>query len=41
MCMNFLLVEWKNDDDFSISGEEKIMEFFMNVEEKRRGVAEQ
>ena len=23
MCMNFLLVEWKNDDDFFISGEEK------------------
>ena len=30
MCMNFLLVEWKNDDDFFISGEEK-----------KRGVAEQ
>ena len=30
MCMNFLLVVWKNDDEFFISGEEK-----------RRGVAEQ
>ena len=27
--MNFLLVEWKNDDEFFISGEEKLNEFFM------------
>ena len=26
--MDFLLVEWKNDDEFFNSGEEKINEFF-------------
>ena len=28
-CSNFLLVEWKNDDELFISGEEKLNEFFM------------
>ena len=41
MMMKIFLVERKFDDDFLISGEEKLNEFFISIEEKRRAVAEQ
>ena len=41
MTKNFLLYSWKNDDEIFISGEEKVNDIFISVEEKRRGVAEQ
>ena len=41
MCLNFSLYGWKNNDELFISGDEKMNEFFISVEEKRRGVAEQ
>ena len=41
MCMNFLLMERKNDDEFFLSVEWKNDdEFFISGVEKRRGVAE-
>ena len=41
LVMNFSFYSWKNDDDFFISGAEKINQFFISGEEKSRGVAEQ
>ena len=41
MIMIFLLFSWKNDDEFFISGEQKINEYFISGEEKRRDLAEQ
>ena len=39
--MNFHYWSGKNVDEIFIRGKEKINEFFISVEEKRRGVAEQ
>ena len=42
--MNFQLVEWKNDDEFfniQLEKIENVFEFFISIEEKLRGVAEQ
>ena len=33
--MNFILVEWEIDDEFFVSGKEKVNEFFISVEEKK------
>ena len=38
MCMNFLLVEWNNDDEYFISGEEKITEFFNVCDDDKTGI---
>ena len=39
MCNNFLLVEWKNDDENFISGEEKLNEFFNVCDDDKTGEA--
>ena len=38
MIMIFLLYSWKNDDEFFISGEEKITEF-LKLERNKKGEA--